>query len=100
MQVEAFREVLANSSNELRLLQQHVEEQKSDALVQKGCASGQHGPQLYIMQWISEKFAGTTKLRLLYKIEIAIFTRLSDRSQCHLVYSIGYDSCIKCFCLT
>ena len=36
LQVEAFRSVLNNTSNELRLLQQHVEEKKGAVLVQKG----------------------------------------------------------------
>lgn len=36
LQVDAFRDVLNNASNEVRLLQQHVERQQGGVLVQKG----------------------------------------------------------------
>ena len=36
LQVDAFRDVLNNTSNEVRMLQQHVEEQKGEVLVKKG----------------------------------------------------------------
>ena len=36
MQVEAFQDELNDVSNELRLLQQHTEEQQGSVLVQKG----------------------------------------------------------------
>lgn len=38
VQVEAFRNVLNETSNDLRLLEQHAAEKKGDILVQKGCA--------------------------------------------------------------
>ena len=38
VQVDAFRDVLNETSNDLRLLEQHVAEKKGDVLVQKGCA--------------------------------------------------------------
>ena len=36
MQVDAFRNELNDVSNELRLLQQHTEDQQGSVLVQKG----------------------------------------------------------------